>query len=182
MPPTHFPQNQTPNTAWVWCASRVWDKEARPTFSGIGVWLGAGFESHEQLSEWVDDPKNSYLRSEIRSGIRALEQVLVHYSIDIEDKNVSTVVVHTDSKALVDAAVVMIPVWQPRYTLEGGVEMTDKKLYQRLSELVGIFHIQGIKVFFNLVSEEQVEPAVDLAQAAMIRDLPSPHDRHTWVS
>ena len=182
MPPTSFPQNQTANTAWVWCASRVWDEESRPTYSGIGVWLGVRFKAEEQVSEWVDDPKNTYLRSEIRSGVRALEQVLVQYAADIEAKRLSTVVVHTDSTRLVEAAVVMIPAWQPQYTLINGVEMSDKKLYQRLSELIGIFHVQGIKVFFNHVSEDEVAPAVDLAKAATIRELPSPHDRHAWVS
>ena len=150
--------------------------------SGIGAFFGERFKMNEQLSEKVDDMENTHLRSEIKAGIRALEQSLVHYAIDIEAHNVSKVVVYSDSSRLVDAAVIWIPHWQPEYLLTPAKEMNDKKFYERLAELIGIFHVQGIKVHFRKVEEPANGPAAALARAAMTRPLPSVHNRDAWVS
>ncbi|KAI4141717.1 MAG: hypothetical protein LQ340_007563 [Diploschistes diacapsis] len=182
MSPASFPQNRSPNTINLWACSRAWDEDSRPVRSGIGVWLGPVFKPTEHLSEWVDDPGNTHLRSEIQAGIRGLEQALIHYAHDIEGRNVGQVVIHTDSASLVDAAVIWIPQWQPRYLLTGDKEMADKKLYQRLSELIGIFHVQGVKVFFDRMDPRNIDTAADLAEAAMIRELPYKHNRDAWVS
>lgn len=177
-----FPQIQSDNTIHIWACSRVRDKAARPVRSGIGVWLGSKFKPTDHLSEPVDDPANSCLRSEIRAGIRALEEALIKYARDIEDRDVGQVAVHTDSAALADAAVIWIPQWQPRYMLAVNQQMVDKKLYERLSELIGIFHVQGLKVFFNIIGENDLAPAADLAATATFRQRPYLHNRDAWVS
>ena len=141
-----------------------------------------GFEDTEHLSEWVEDADNSFLRSEIRAGIRALEQTLVHYAHDIEAKRAGQLIVHSDSDALVDAAVsTLVPCSESDYLLSKDTRMTDRKLYERLSELIGIFHVQGIKVYFNKADDEDMNPAADLAEAAMIRDVPYLHNKDVWV-
>ena len=118
----------------------------------------------------------------MKSGIRALETVLIKYAIDIEDHNVNSVIVHSDSEHLVEASTVMIPQWQPHYVLHAGRVMEDRMVYERLSELVGIFHVQGIKVYFDKVREVDNNWAVDLAFAALVREPQLYHYRHAWVS
>ena len=177
-----FPANPSNNVINVCTCSRTRDEKATPVVSGIGVWFGLKFTKTEHLSEKIDDYENTALRSEILSGIRALEQSLVHYAVDVEGHNIGEIIIQSDSARLVDAATHWLRIWQPDYMLTEDRVMDDKRFYERLAELIGIFHVQGIKVLFSKVGEMNNHQAAALARAAITRPLPCSHLTNAWVS